>query len=99
MGHKNLGPLILIFGSISTIFFNIIIPNLNISIKNLLLIYGCCMTSNYLLNFASYLIKDHVIVTCVILIGTVISGFGVAIIGIVAGKYVSTLCKMHNKQK
>jgi hypothetical protein len=93
MGHKNLGPLILIFGAISTIFFNLIIPNLNIKMKGLLLMYGCAMTTNYLLNFTSYYIKNNLIVTLVILIGTVVSGFGVAIIGIVSGKYVSVLCK------
>ncbi len=99
MGHRNLGPLILIFGSISVIFFNILIPNLNIKMKNLLLIYGCCMTTNYLLNFTSYLVSKNVVATFLILVGTIISGFGVAIIGIVAGKYVSILCKEHNKQK
>lgn len=57
------------------------------------------MTTNYLLNFTSYFVDKNIVATFIILIGTIISGFGVAIIGIVAGKYVSILCKEHNKQK
>ena len=91
-GYEFVGPLILATNYGTFLITNLFAPSIRLPYKTQMKIVAICYTFNYV---TQSIPASKALNIFFIVIGSMVSGFGAAILWVVYGAYIKSLCKVH----
>ena len=95
-GYEFVGPLILATNYGTFLITNLFAPSIRLSYKRQMKIAAVCYTINYV---TQSIPAEKALNIVLIIVGSMVSGFGAAIVWVVYGAYIKALCKKFGEEE